>query len=144
MIPGSNILKLALTVIGSQNVNWFQFASVTTGPTGLDVTTYSAPQTVTLGSVQPIDRARYEALGLDLQKSYVNWFVPNVNALSVTRNPDGNGDVIEWPVTKQGALISGVSRRYQLVGDTPWTQQDNWTRVLGVDVGPATGNTTNA
>lgn len=144
MIPGSNILKMALTVIGSATVNWFQYQSSATGLTGMDTVTYASPQTITLGSLQPVPRSRYEAFGLDWQKSYVTWFVPDVDALSITRNPDQSGDVIEWPVTKQGALIPNKSRRYQLVGDTPWTNVDGWTYVLGVDIGPATGSTSNA
>lgn len=144
IIPGSNLLKLALSVQGSQTVNWFQFASQKSGPTGLNEVTYNAPQTVTLGSVQPVPRNRYDAYGLDREAKYVTWFVPNVNAQSVSRGPDKSGDVIEYPINKNGTLIAGVSRRYQLVGDTPWLSSDSWTYALGQDIGPATGNTTNA
>lgn len=133
MIPGSNLLNLALTVIGSQSVQWFRYQSSVTGTTGLNLVTYAAPVTVTRGSVQPVDRARYEAYGLDWQKSYVTWFVPNNFPQPITRNPNGDGDVIEWN-----------ARRYQVVGDTPWSAIDQWTRVLCVDIGPATGATTNA
>lgn len=132
-IPGSNILALALTVIGSQTVKWFQYASMAPGPTGLVTVTYNAPVTVTKGSVQPVDRARYDAWGLDWQKSYVTWFVPNENVMPITRNPNSNGDVIEWG-----------GRRYQAIGDTPWGAIDQWTRILCIDIGPATGATTNA
>jgi hypothetical protein len=144
VIPGSNILKTALSVIGSQTVNWFKFQSTAPGPTGLQTATYAASVTITLGSVQPVPRSRYEAYGLDWQKSYVTWFVPNVDAQPIKRNPDGSGDVIEWPVNNDGSLIAGKSRRYQLVGDTPWTNIDSWTYVIGIDIGPATGATTNA
>lgn len=144
MIPGSNLLKTALSVIGSQTVNWLKYQSIATGPTGLDTITYAAAQTITLGSVQPVPRSRYEAYGLDWQKSYVTWFVPDATPGPIKRNPDGSGDVIEWPVNRDGTLIAGKSRRYQLVGDTPWSNIDNWTYVLGVDIGPATGATTNA
>ena len=144
LIPGSNILTLALSVISSQVVNWFQWQDNDTGPTGLDIVTYAAPQTIKLGSVQPVPRSRYEAYGLDREKAYITWFVPNVNAQSITRAPDTSGDVIEWPVTNDGALIAGQSRRWQLVGNTPWSAIDGWTYVLGVDIGPATGATTNA
>lgn len=143
IIPGSNLLATALTVIASQPVNWFQFASVVTGPTGADTSSYASPQTKR-GSVQPVPRNRYEALQLDWQKSYITWYVPNVDAMSIMRNPDGNGDVIEWPVNNDGSLIAGKSRRYQLIGDNPWTNIDNWTAVIGVDIGPATGATNNA
>jgi hypothetical protein len=143
-VPGSNVLRLALSVIGAQTVNWFQYASQAPGPTGKVVTTYAAPQTIPKGSVQPVDRARYNSYGLDFQKSYVTWFVPGFNAQSIRRNPDGSGDIIETPVNLDGSLIPGTSRRYQCVGDTPWINEDGWNRVLGVDIGPATGATTNA
>jgi hypothetical protein len=133
MIPGSNLLAMALGVIGSQTVQWFQYDHVDTGPTGLDIVTYKAPVPVAQGSVQAVDRSRYTQYGLDWQKSYVTWFVPNVTALSITRNPDTDGDVIEW-----------AGRRYQVVGDTPWSVQDHWTRLLCIDIGPATGAMTNA
>lgn len=133
LIPGSNILSLALSVIGSTPVEWFKYQSQAPGPTGKNVVTYAAPVTVTKGSVQPVDRSRYTSYGLDFAKSYVTWFVPNVDASSIKRNPDNSGDVFETG-----------GRRYQCVGDTPWKTIDQWTRILGVDIGPATGATTNA
>jgi hypothetical protein len=142
-VPGSNLLAMALTVIASQPCNYLQWLSQATGPTGLSTSTYAAPVTVLKGSVQAVDRSRYEQLGLDRQKSYVTWYVPNVVVQSIRANPDGNGDVIEFPVDKTGALLPGA-RRYQIISDTPWNVQDKWVRVLGVDIGPATGATTNA
>src|ERR1700744_4165268 len=109
-IPGSNNLLLALTVLSSQFVNWFSFLSATDGPTGLTTSTYAAPQTILKGSVQPVPRDRYERYGLDLAKSYISWYVPNVIVLPITRDPSANGDVIETPVTRSGALIPGASR----------------------------------
>lgn len=133
MIPGSNILKQALTVIGSATVNYFAYAGKTTGPSGLVTTSYAAPVTVKKGSLQIVPRSRYSEYGLDWAKSYVTWFVPDINATSISRNPDDTGDVIEWK-----------GRRYQLIGDTPWFNVDGWNEVLCVDIGPATGATTNA
>jgi hypothetical protein len=133
MVPGSNILALALTVIGSTPVQYFQFLSDEPGPTGLSTATYAAPVTVLKGSVQPVDRARYTQYGLNYEKSYVAWFVPNVAASSITRNPDNDGDVIE-----------ANGRRYQLMSGTNWFSIDKWLSLLGVDIGPATGNVTNA
>lgn len=144
MIPGSNILSTALRVIASQYVNWYKYTANTIGATGLVTSSYISSQTVLRGSVQPVPRNRYEAFNLDWQKSYITWYVPDINALSITRNPNGNGDIIEWPVNRNGSLISGKSRRYQLIADTPWTLVDDWTAVIGVDIGPATGATTNA
>ena len=133
MIPGMNLLATALTVIAPQTVQWFQFDHVTTGPTGLDTATYYGPVTLTRGSVQPVDRSRYSELGLDWQKSYVEWFVTPQDPLPITRNPDGNGDAMEWN-----------GRRFAVIGDSPWFALDKWTALLCVDIGPATGNITNA
>lgn len=143
-IPGSNILSMALTVIAPQPVNWFKFIGHDIGPTGLSTATYNDPQTVKIGSLQIVSRDRYEDYGLDWQKNYVTWFVPNIKAVPVQRNPDGDGDVIEWPVNADGSLIAGASRRWQLISDTPWSYIDGWTYILAIDIGPATGATTNA
>lgn len=143
-VPGSNILALALTVIGSTPVNLLSYQSEASGPTGLSTATYGAPVTVLKGSVQPVDRNRYSQFGLDYEKSYVAWFVPNIFASSITRNPDNSGDVIEAPVNRDGSLIPGVSRRYQLMSGTNWYSIDRWISLLGIDIGPATGNVTNA
>lgn len=142
-VPGSNLLAQALTVIASSPVNFLQWQGETIGPTGLSTSTYAAPRTILKGSVQAVDLSRYEQLGLDRQKSYITWYVPNVVVQSIRANPDSNGDVIEWPVDKTGALLSGA-RRYQIISDTPWNTQDSWVRVLGVDIGPANGATNNA
>jgi hypothetical protein len=132
-VPGSNLLKTALRVIGSTAVEWFQFQGQTTGPTGLVTSSYAESVTVEKGSVQPVPRDRYQQWGLDYAKSYVTWYVPNFDAKSITRDPNGNGDVIEWN-----------NRRYQCIGDNPWFAIDGWNGVLCADIGPATGATNNA
>lgn len=133
MIPGSNILAQALTVIASQTVQWFAYAGQSTGPTGVVTSSYDAPVTVAKGSVQPVPRDRYSQMGLDWAKSYVTWFVPFFNAKAITRDPNGNGDVIEFN-----------GRRYQVISDNPWFAMDGWNSVVCADVGPATGATNNA
>lgn len=133
MIPGQNLLATALSVIGSTPVSYFRNTGATQGPTGLDTVTYATPVTIAKGSVQAVDRSRYERFGLDWEKRYVSWFVPNLAAVDLARNPDNSGDVIE---------VNG--RRYQLMGGTDWYGMDGWMSLLGVDIGPATGATTNA
>lgn len=132
-VPGSNLLSLALTVIGSTPVDYYQYQSVSTNAQGRDLTTYHPKQTIVSGSVQAVDRSRYERFGLDWEKRYISWFVPNLDAVDLSRNPDINGDVIE---------VNG--RRFQLMGGTDWFDMDGWMSLLGVDIGPATGATTNA
>ena len=87
--------------------------------------------------MQPVPRDRYQALGLDFMKSYITWYVPNLQFDAVKRNQ--GGDVIEWPVNPDGSLIAGQTGRYQLVGDNPWKQQDNWASAMCILIGPGTG-----
>lgn len=130
-IPGENLLDVAMTVLDSQEVNYFQFLSREANEMGVFVTTYSDPITVFEGMVQPVNRSVYRDRGLDWNKSFVSWFVPFINATDLIR--DQSGDVFEC----QG-------RRYQLDGKTDWFFQDGWVEMLACDIGPATGATTNA
>lgn len=139
IVPGSNLLAMALRVIASQvAVNYFQEVMPRTRQSnGVYLSTYNAPVTMLKQSVQPVNRDRYQALGLDFMKTYVMWYVPNLEFDAVKRNQ--GGDVIEWPVTQAGALIPGQTGRYQLDGDNPWQQQDNWASARCVLIGPGTG-----
>jgi hypothetical protein len=139
IVPGSNILAMALRVIASQvAVNYFsEVTPRVRQANGAYLSTYNAPVTLTRQSVQPVPRDRYQALGLDFMKSYITWYVPNLQFDAVKRNQ--GGDVIEWPVNPDGSLIAGQTGRYQLVGDNPWKQQDNWASALCILIGPGTG-----
>jgi hypothetical protein len=130
-VPGIDVLSIAMSVLGSTPVNYFQFLSSAPNSGAILVTTYAAPVLYTQGSVQPVDRSKYEQFGLDLEKSYIVWYIMNLPAVDIGR--DVSGDVIE----AQG-------RRYQLVGGNNWYNIDGWMSLIGVDIGPATGNTTNA
>lgn len=133
IVPGSNLLAMALTVIGSTPVTYYRYLGETTGPTGLDTVTFADGVVVSVGSVQAVDRSRYQEFGLDWMKSYIVWYVPELDASAIARNPDNSGDVIE---------VNG--RRYPLIGGTDWFRIDGWLSMIGVDTGPATGATTNA
>ncbi len=138
-IPGANVLGIALRVIGSQNyVNYYaEVLPRQRQSNGVYLSTYAAPVTLAKQSVQPVPRDRYQQIGLDFQKSYVTWYVPHLDFVSIQRN--SGGDVIEWPVNVDGSLIPGVSSRYQLPSDTPWQIQDGWASAICVRLGPATG-----
>ncbi len=124
--PGSNTLAMALTVLGSTPVNWFEFNGRTLNSGGVYVTTYKTPILEISGSVQAINRTKYEALGLDFEKKYIAWYVPNVAAVDLDR--DVSGDVIET-----------LGRRFQLVGSNDWLNIDGWRSLLAIDIGVATG-----
>lgn len=131
MIPGINLLGCALQLIASETVSYFADAGRAKQPNGAFLTTYATPVDIEGGSVQAVDRAKYTAMGLDWQKTYVTWFVPALALTTVQRAK--SGDVIEWN-----------GGRYQLNGGIDWTGQDNWGSGVAVLIGPATGATTNA
>jgi hypothetical protein len=123
MIPGSNLLAQALTVIASQTVIYFAATGRTVTATRREVTAFAPGVSIASGSVQAVARDRYEAKGLDYAKSYVTWFVPN-SVLGVAR--DRAADEFAWN-----------GRRYGVESVTPWFAQDGWSEVLGIDKGPA-------
>ena len=120
MIPGSNLLNMALTLIHKQVVQYYQYVSRTPNSVGQDITTYAAPISM-YGSFQAVRRELYETYGLDLQKDYSTFYTSN-NVLDVTRNVSGDQLVYQ-------------GRRYQVESDNDWYAQDGWKGVLVVDLG---------
>jgi hypothetical protein len=125
MIPGSNILSMALGVIGKSTFSHYAFKSRTPNAIGQDVPIYALPVALQ-GSVQPVPRSLYQQYGLDFQRNYINVYVSKA-VLDVTRNV--SGDMIVW---------NGHS--FECVSTTPWNSIDGWTAVLCVQVpnGPIT------
>lgn len=119
MIPGANLLSLALGVIGAQPVTWARFIDRTENSAGYQVPNYAAAVAIQ-GSVQPIAKRLYQALGLDFEKSYVTLYTP---AGVVTVGRDGSGDKI----TYNGAT-------YLCESATDWSAQDGWSAVVAVKV----------
>lgn len=120
IVPGSNLLRQALGLIGSQSVEYYAYVDRVTSSTGRDVTEYAAAVTVTEGSVQAVPRNRYASLGLDFSRNYVTWFVPQ-NVLGLGR--DVSGDQIGFN-----------SRRYDIETMTSWFAQDGWVECLCVEM----------
>lgn len=118
-IPGQNILGMALQVIQKQEFIFFAFLSRKTLPNGNDVPTYAAAVRVT-GSVQPAPRQLIMQMGLDLQKTYFNFFL-TTGIIDVTR--DVSGDQFEFK-----------GRTFQCLSATPWRALDGWDQVLTVEV----------
>ena len=124
-VPGSNILKQALTVIASQTVIYYQYQGVTLNSVGQDVTAYSAP-VLMKGSFQPVPRSLYQQYGLDFTKDYFTFYTSN-NVLDVNR--DISGDQIAY-----------LGQRYQVEADNDWFAIDGWKGCLVVRVGLDSGN----
>lgn len=130
MIPGSNLLNMALDLIGAQpDVYWRQQTGRTLDEAGEWVPEYAPPLPVK-GSLQPLSSARYQQLGLDLARRYFTFFT-SAPVQGVGR--DRSGDLLD---------IAG--RRYQVEaisntdgGGSDWSEIDGWREVVVVDIGSA-------
>lgn len=122
MIPGANLLGLALSVIGTQTATWHRAASRAQNDAGQWVTIYATPVNVR-GSWQSVERTKYQALGLDLAKAYFNFYSPApIQGLGRGTSPD---------------LLDFNGRRHEVVNGLDWVPQNGWRGVMVVDVGPA-------
>lgn len=117
MIPGSNLLNMALTVIAKQSITYFKALGRSLNNIGQDVTIYDLP-TIILGSFQPVPRKLYETYGLDLQKSYFTFYTSN-NIIDVGRDVSGDQIVFQ-------------NLRYQCESSNDWFGEDGWVGVLCV------------
>lgn len=116
-IPGQNILNKAFTAIAKQQLQYYAQIGRTLNNVGQYVTNY-APPAVIMGSFQPIPRAKYAYLGLDLQKSYFTLYISK-NLVDLNRNI--SADLVAY----QGLL-------YQCESDTEWFGIDGWTAIICV------------
>lgn len=122
IVPGSNLLAIALTVIAPQQIVLSRATGRTQNAIGEWVTTY-APQVPIEGSWQPVDQTKYEALGLDLTKKYYMFFTSErIESIARGESPD---------------LAERNGRKYSTVSDTPWNDVDGWQSAMFVDIGVA-------
>lgn len=122
IVPGSNLLNMALSIIGSDTILFSKFLGRELNAAGKYINVY-APQVPLEGSWQPMDQRAYQTYGLDLQKQYFMFYTSEV-VESIARGsaPD---------------LVERNGRKYETKGDTPWFSVDGWTAAMFVDVGPA-------
>lgn len=111
MIPGSNVLSQAFTVISQQTVIYYAFTGRTINAIGQNISSYADPISVK-GSFQPVSRNLYQQYGLDLQKSYYNFFVERA-VLDLGR--DGSPD-----------LVAFNNVVYQVESKVDWFPDDFW------------------
>lgn len=124
MIPGSNLLAQALTVITPSECLLYSQTGRTLNSIGQWVSTYADPVAV-LASVQAVPRSVYKMMGLDWQKSYVQFY--SVDLIQDLAR-DRSGDMLEWN-----------GRRYEIQSKNDWRPMDGWSGIVGVDVGEAVG-----
>lgn len=119
MIPGGNLLNLALTAIQKQPLQYYRYTGRTVATNGDYVPAYASPVTV-YGSIQPVKRSLYSQLGLNFQKNYHYIYAPQ-NTADVQRTTAGD------QFTFGGAT-------WQVLSNEPWFQVDGWTESLCVQV----------
>lgn len=121
MIPGADILAMALSIMQPTSVQYFPFLSRNVNAIGLEVSTYGAPVTLE-GSLQALPRTEYEQLGLDLAREYIVFYA---QADMQNSGRDRENDYLVW----NGA-------KWDIVNVTAWHGIDGWSEVLAVKIGP--------
>lgn len=122
IVPGSNLLSVAMRVIRPQAVKWSRAID---GPVyddaGRVLPAYDAPEVV-YGSVQAVSGVLLQQLALDASKEYIHFYTRSpVRGIERGRT----GDKIEY---------KGHTYAVQTVAD--WHAQDGWKAALCVKVDP--------
>lgn len=119
MTPGSNLLRRALRIIKPVEVEYKTFTSRATNAAGLQVSSYAKAIKVK-GSVQPVPRDMYEALGLEFSREYVNFYSTQL-AQGVTRD-------------RAGDQFTFAGELFEVLSATNWKSIDGWNGVLAIKV----------
>jgi hypothetical protein len=119
MIPGSNLLRMAMGPIARQALTWRAWVSRSANAAGDYVNVFADPVPIT-GSMQPVKADLYVALGLNLEKNYSFLWT---EAAVMPLDRDRPGDVV---------LYDGKS--WQVTGDRNWAPADGWRKLLCVEV----------
>ena len=119
---GFNLLAATQSVIGKQNYQIVKWISKTENEIGFDIDVYGNPENRT-GSVQPVARSKYQNLGLDFSKIYIQiWDVELIDVLSRSENADQ-------------IIFNGG--KYKAMPDVDWSASGDWNSVLCVRIGNA-------
>lgn len=127
MIPGSNLLKTALSVIVSQTVAYYGYQSRALNDVGQEVSTFAAPISLK-GSFQPVPRQLYHQFGLDLQKNYFTLYA-STDILDLSRGVSGDQIIFD-------------SKRYQVESSIDWFNIDGWKGVVCCQINEPGDSTT--
>lgn len=122
MIPGANLLGMALRVIQPQTLQLRAFVSRDENAAGDTVSVFADPVEMPGCSMQPVDKKLYQQLGLNLAKNYSTlWVFGNVQPTA----RDRDGDIV---------LFDG--KTWQCESDRNWSGVGEYRRVLCVEVQP--------
>ena len=119
MIPGSNLLNMAASLISLQSGTWERFTGRTQNRVRQYINQYDPPVQIS-GSFQPVPRQVYSQLGLDFNEFYLMLYT-STEIYDTQR--DTSGDIINFD-----------SRRFRVVGRNEWSPVDGWNGVMLVEV----------
>lgn len=123
IVPGVNVLNLAMGFIASQPVTLFRFVANVTQANGVDLPTYAAGVVLPRASCQAVNGQAKVNLGLNWEDDVVNLFTSAV-IKPVDRVGGGAG----------GDVFAYGGKYYHVQGRSDWFQQDGWTEALAIRV----------
>lgn len=119
IVPGSNLLALAMGPISRQTLQHRTFVSRAVNAAGDWSSTFATAVSIT-GSMQPVNKALYQALGLDFAKNYSTLYT--------------SSDVRPVARDREGDLLTFGGRTWQAISDQDWRGVDGWRKILCVEV----------
>lgn len=119
IVPGSNLLNLAMSVLGKQSFDYIAYTGRDSNEIGIFQDSYAAPVPMT-GSVQPVQRTLYEQMGLDFQKNYHTFYLSQLV-----------GDVARG---RAGDKFTYDGKSWQCLSTFPWHSMDGWTECTCVQI----------
>lgn len=119
IVPGSNLLNMAFSLISKQIVAYQAFQGMTTNAAGVEVPTFAAAVNIG-GSLQPIPKSLIQQLGLDWTKNHVNFYASQ--------------DIGDVQRDRTGDRFTYAGKLYQVLSNNDWFAQDGWKGVMAVEV----------
>ena len=114
-----NLLNAALSIIPPVTVDWRRDAGRTQNAVGQWVTSYTKMGDIE-GSFQPIERSKYEALGLDMNQHYYVLYASQ-DLRAVERGTSGD-------------IIVHKGKAYQAEDPADWLSYNGWRGLLVVEI----------
>lgn len=118
-IPGTNLYRLATTLIRRQPVKYYEYAGRFPDKQRNLVAMYREHKTL-YASIQAVQREKYADMGLDFQENYVKIFVDK--------------DIVDLDRDSTGDMFYFGGKYYKMENEKTWFYQDGWTSCIAVEV----------
>ncbi|WP_265498484.1 phage collar protein [Providencia rustigianii] len=119
-----NLHRIASRYIPQQKALWFRFKSRETDELGHDKNQYHDPVEIR-GSWQAVDTQDAQSMGFDSNQVYRRFYTSHdIKGIQRGASPDY-------------IVING--KKYDVMGDADWYEQDGWKSVICIEVGAYDG-----